>query len=278
MNGNPILKNSTGRISDNETVKVCGHKIFLLDLFSGIGGFTLAANKHGFETIGFSETDRFASRVLAKRFPDIHNFGSVCDLNRNQFLERTGILPDVIAGGFPCQPHSVAGLQKAEEDDRDLWGSCARILGEFRPRFALFENVGGLLSSSEGLFFNRIMSDLAQIRYGCICQIVPASAVGAPHERDRVWILCADEMADPISIRTQIQIAGRNTSEQVPRGAGQNRQTASGSSWGAEPSVGRVANGVSNRMDRLKSLGNAIVPQVAEIFFQSIQEYYERFI
>lgn len=261
---------------------MCGHKIFLLDLFSGIGGFTLAANKHGFETIGFAETDRFASKVLAKRFPDIHNFGSVCDLNRNQFLERTGILPDVIAGGFPCQPHSVAGLQKAEEDDRDLWGSCARILGEFRPRFALFENVGGLLSSSNGLFFNRIMSDLAQIRYGCCWQIVPASAVGAPHERDRVWILCADEMADPMcdrlqGVRQERSLAG-SAGLCSRKGSDQIKVLQPAHGWKTEPSVGRVANGVSNRMDRLKSLGNAIVPQVAEIFFQSIQEYYERFI
>jgi DNA (cytosine-5)-methyltransferase 1 len=108
-------------------------------------------------------------------------------------LERCGVLPVVVTGGFPCQPHSCAGKRLASADDRDLWGECRRILGDLRPRYALFENVAGLLTSESGRFFNRVLSDLAALRYACVWQVVPASAVGAPHRRERVWIICRDE-------------------------------------------------------------------------------------
>ncbi len=196
--------------------------IRVLDLFSGIGGFAIAAeianamadsarkqdirqrqgglhpvaSQRRFVGIAHSEIEPFACTVYHKHFPDSVCFGGVENVTRDALIERCGVLPDVVCGGFPCQPHSCAGKRLASEDERDLWGECRRVLGDIRPRFALFENVAGLLTSERGGFFNRVLSDLAALRYACQWQVVPASAVGAPHRRDRVWLLCLDELAD----------------------------------------------------------------------------------
>ena len=200
--------------------------IRVLDLFSGIGGFALAAEianamvnaeirsggqleteqqrrytaggsgEARFVGIAHAEVEPFACAVYHRHFPDSVCFGGVQNVTRDSLLERCGVLPDVVCGGFPCQPHSCAGKRLASADERDLWGECRRVLGDIRPRFALFENVAGLLTSERGGFFNRVLSDLAALRYACQWQVVPASAVGAPHRRERVWMLCWDELAD----------------------------------------------------------------------------------
>ncbi len=205
--------------------------IYVLDLFSGIGGFTLAAEianamadtglfgqeKHEKQTTGIeqrsqgtrfvgiahAEVEPFACAVYHRNFPDSVCFGGVENVTRDSLLERCGVLPDVVCGGFPCQPHSCAGKRLASADDRDLWGECRRILRDVRPRFALFENVRGLLSSESGLFFNKVLSEMAEIRYACQWQIVPAKSVGAPHKRDRVWMLCWDELSNTTSKRCE---------------------------------------------------------------------------
>lgn len=180
-----------------------------LDLFSGIGGFALAFQREGFRTIGHAEVESFACGVYHHHFPGSVCFGGVQNVTRNSVLERCGELPVVVTGGFPCQPHSLAGKRKSSEDERDLWHECARVLCDLRPRFALFENVAGLLTSEDeagdgarakGLFLNRIMSDLAALRYACLWQIVSAADIGAPHRRERIWLLCVDELADFNSI------------------------------------------------------------------------------
>jgi hypothetical protein len=208
----------------------------ILDLFSGIGGFALAAEiasamadakrvglhqqenepimeRQGggqlhpskrrldggtlrYKPIAHAEIEPFACAVYHRHFPDSVCFGGVENITRDSVFERCGQLPVVVTGGFPCQPHSLAGKRKASADERDLWGECKRILGELRPRFALFENVGGLLTSERGLFYNRVLSDLAEIRFACLWQVVSAAEVGAPHRRERVWLLCVDELAD----------------------------------------------------------------------------------
>jgi site-specific DNA-cytosine methylase len=167
----------------------------LLDLFSGYGGFSLAFEAAGFDTIGFSEIDPYASALLAHRWPTVPNLGPVQSVTRDSVFGRCGTLPAVVTGGFPCQPHSAAGKRLASADERDLWGECARVLGDIRPRVALFENVAGLLTSESGAFLNRVLSDLAAIRYACLWQVVSAADVGAPHRRERVWLLCVDELA-----------------------------------------------------------------------------------
>ena len=167
-----------------------------LDMFSGIGGFALAFQREGFRTIGHAEVEPFACAVYHEHFPSSICFGGVQNVTRDSILERYVELPTVITGGFPCQPHSLAGKRKASADERDLWSECKRVLGDIRPRFALFENVGGLLTSEQGLFYNRVLSDLAEIRFACLWQVVSAADVGAPHRRERVWMLCVDELAD----------------------------------------------------------------------------------
>lgn len=165
-----------------------------IDLFSGIGGFALAFQREGFRTIGHAEVEPFACEVYHGHFPASVCFGGVQNVTLDSVIERCGELPVVVTGGFPCQPHSVAGKRKASADERDLWGECVRVLRDLRPRFALFENVGGLLTSERGLFYNRVLSDLAEIRFACLWQVVSAADVGAPHRRERIWLLCVNEL------------------------------------------------------------------------------------
>lgn len=167
-----------------------------LDLFSGIGGFALAFGREGFRTIGHAEVEPFACEVYHHHFHSSVCFGGVQNVTRHSVIERCGELPVVVTGGFPCQPHSMAGKRLASRDERDLWGECKRVLGDLRPRFALFENVAGLLTSEGGRFLNRVVSDLAEIRFACLWQVVSAADVGAPHRRERVWLLCVNELAD----------------------------------------------------------------------------------
>ncbi len=167
----------------------------LLDLFSGYGGFSLAAEQCGIRTIGFSEIEPYPCRILAERFPGIPNLGDVRTITRSSVLERTGCLPSIISAGVPCQPASTAGKRKGASDERWLWGEFIRLLGELRPCYAIGENVPGIFSVDGGLAFNRIISDLAAIRYACLWQVVSAADIGAPHRRERVWLLCVDELA-----------------------------------------------------------------------------------
>jgi DNA-cytosine methyltransferase len=157
-----------------------------IDLFSGIGGFALAASwvwGDEYENVGHSEVEPYACKVYHKHFS-----GSKClgDITKIEWQEGQA---DLITGGFPCQPHSVAGKRKGAEDSRDLWGECVRAVRVVRPRFALFENVPGLFISNGGRFFNRVVSDLASIGYDAEWQVLSAEAVGAPHLRKRVWIV-----------------------------------------------------------------------------------------
>jgi len=174
--------------------------------------------------------------VYHRNFPDSVCFGGVENVTRAALLERCGALPDVVCGGFPCQPHSCAGKRLASADERDLWGECRRVLGDLRPRFALFENVAGLLTSERGGFFNRILSDLAALRYACQWQVVPASAVGAPHRRDRVWLLCWDELANSEQQRGCSRDSQRQDANHVePSSAGSLLWPALSGQWPSRP-------------------------------------------
>jgi DNA (cytosine-5)-methyltransferase 1 len=158
-----------------------------LDLFSGIGGFALGAKWAGleFEKHYFSEVDDYAIRVYQEQFPGAIALG---DIRRIKYAE----LPTgdyYVTGGFPCQPHSIAGKRKAGEDERDLWPECERMLMQLRPRIALFENVPGILVSNRGRFFNRILSDMAKCGYNVEWKIISARDIGALHLRKRVWII-----------------------------------------------------------------------------------------
>jgi site-specific DNA-cytosine methylase len=160
----------------------------MLDLFSGIGGFSLGCEAtKGFETIAFCEIDPFCRKVLAKHWPDVPIFEDIKQLDR-QKLDSLGKI-DVICGGFPCQPVSCAGKRKGDKDERWLWPEFYRIVCEVRPKWVLVENVPGLLSADSGRLFAGILRDLASSGYDAEWNIVSAASVGAPHLRRRVFIV-----------------------------------------------------------------------------------------
>jgi DNA (cytosine-5)-methyltransferase 1 len=214
-----------------------------LDLFSGIGGFALAASWAGYETVQFCEIDPFCRRVLAKNFPGVPIHDDIRTLTAD--LVPGGI--DLLTGGFPCQPHSVAGKRLGAADDRHLWPEMARVIAEVRPRWVLGENVAGLIP----LALDDCLSDLESLGYEAWAVVLPACAVNAWHRRDRVWILA--HHADASRQRIDGQGQARH------RGA----ELTNGARWSSEPPVGRVVHGIPGRVDRLRGLGNAIVPQVA---------------
>ena len=179
-------------------------EIRVLDLFSGIGGFSLGLERAGpFRTVAFCEREPFPQAVLRKHWPEVPIYDDVRTIPTNE-LERI----DLICGGFPCQPWSVAGEQRGAEDDRDLWPVMASLIEKLRPRWVVGENVRGFVNEPLGL--QRSLSDLESIGYQCVTFILPACATGAPHRRDRVWIVgnASDERRNRRS-----QKAGREGSQ-----------------------------------------------------------------
>jgi DNA (cytosine-5)-methyltransferase 1 len=163
-------------------------KRYYLDLFAGIGGFALGVKWAGVNFDGhyFSEIDKYAVKVYKMRFHNARNLGDI----RYVRYEKLPKGEWFVTGGFPCQPHSVAGKKRADQDERDLWPECARMLRDLQPRAALFENVPGLLTSNGGRFFNRVLSDISASGYDAEWQVISAAEIGAPHLRKRVWIVC----------------------------------------------------------------------------------------
>ena len=295
----------------------------VLDLFSGIGGFSLGLEAAGMETVAFCEREKFCQAVLKKHWPDIPCHDDVTTLDGKQYNGKV----DVICGGFPCQDISLAGKGAGLAGERSgLWFEYLRIIKEAQPRYVIIENVSAL--RSRGL--EDVLRSLAEIGYDAEWHCIPASAIGAPHRRDRVWIVAYPRSAgrhegdlrqqrdDGEQIEQGRTIVASEPSETSPSVAdtqgeqnGRLRQQgvlpntgASGESlsdpmceglggqrtltsrigselknpsysrwWQSEPNVGRVANGVPLRVHRLKSLGNSIVPQIAQIIGQAIMQY-----
>lgn len=158
----------------------------VLDLFSGIGGFSLGLEMAGFETVAFCEQDKRAQLILKKNWPDVHVFDDVCLLN-SEALKNEGIgAIDVVCGGFPCQDISAAWAGPGLAGTRSgLWFEFARIIGELQPKYAIIENVANLRKRGLGV----VLQDLAFMGYDADWSVIPASAVGAPHKRDRLWIV-----------------------------------------------------------------------------------------
>ncbi|MHC1760546.1 MAG: DNA cytosine methyltransferase [Negativicutes bacterium] len=163
-------------------------KMNVLSLFSGIGGLDIAAEWVGMKTVAFCEIDDYACRVLGKRWKDVPVYRDVRELTAAR-LQNDGLRIDLVTGGFPCQPHSLAGKRLAQDDERDLWGECERILREVQPRWATFENVPGLLSSDSGRFFRRVLWGIAKAGYDACWVSYAASDVGSPQKRQRVFIV-----------------------------------------------------------------------------------------
>ena len=296
-----------------------------LDLFSGIGGFALAARWAGIETVGFCEIEEYPRKVLAKNFPGVTIHHDIRELDGNEYA---GI--DIITGGYPCQPFSTAGKRKGQADDRHLWPEMLRVITQARPVWVIAENVAGHITMG----LDQVLADLESEGYTSRTVVIPACGVDAQHRRERVWIiantngellreqsrgscgahrksqalpsidgkeqLVAGTMADSCGRRlgatgereVQQQRGAKtvSTSETVADTEGGNvrrrdgikierqgeepRESGrrDGGSWAPEPGVGRVAHGIPDRMDRIRGLGNAIVPQVAYQILKAINQ------
>ncbi|MFQ5524472.1 MAG: DNA cytosine methyltransferase [Acidimicrobiia bacterium] len=275
-------------------------------LFSGIGGLDLGLERAGMEVRWQVENDEFCNRILARHWPHIPRYGDVRELSGST-LEAV----DLICGGFPCQPVSTTGRRQAQADLRWLWPEFARLVDEIRPRYVLVENVPGLWTT--GNAGSEVVSDLATLGYDCRWDRLFAASVGAPHLRERVFIVAyasepgrqqesrssyGDEGEDARRAEKdahQLAGGGEGSRERVvadsnpagwdggprpswARGWGQSayrryrRYWRSDPAEGPEPVMGRVAYGVPNRLDRLRTLGNAVVPQVAEVIGRWILE------
>jgi len=164
-----------------------------LDLFSGIGGFSLGLERTGqFKTVAFCEIDKYCKLLLQKHWKGVKIYDDVKKITKEGF-EADGIpSPDVITGGFPCQPFSVAGKQKGTSDDRHLWPEMFRIIKAFKPRFVIGENVRGIINIQDGVVFEAVCTDLESEGYEVQPFIIPAAGVGAPHRRERVWIIATN--------------------------------------------------------------------------------------
>jgi len=270
-----------------------------LDLFSGIGGFALAAKWNGYRTVAFCDNEPYAQAVLKKHWPDVPCHKDIREIRGDLYAGVT-----LLTGGFPCQPFSVAGKQRGKTDDRYLWPEMLRVIREARPVWIIGENVAGIVNMA----LDQVHIDLEAEGYEVESLIIPACGVDAPHRRDRVWIMahakggkrgrlqdkgsakgsqdcdqlsritsglsgksCASNVADPVSQRR----CGGNTEGKYAEDAGKSsshpwHNTAGVATWLPEPNVGRVVNGLPNRVDRIKGLGNAIVPQVAAEIIRNI--------
>ena len=323
----------------------------LLDLFSGIGGFSLGAERNGIETIGFVEKDEFCQKVLKKHWSDVPIIDDIRKVNGKDFGTAT-----IISGGFPCQPFSVAGKREGTDDDRYLWDEMLRVISSCKPTWVIGENVEGIINIQDGMVLRSVQDDLEREGFQVQCLVIPASGIGAWHQRNRVWIVAhsehngsyrqkgdatiksSNQQKDRLSIRddknvsyTQQQRWGdqsirghrelgeksrekekrgnqfalrsttcsseRGTDEDVPNSIkhgleipviqSNNIQTSKAkknvhgsfekqqSWWQTQSKLCGVPNGVSfelhsDRTNRIKALGNSIVPQIAEQIFRSI--------
>jgi len=276
----------------------------VLDLFSGIGGFSLGLEKTGgFETVAFCEIEKFPRKVLAKHWPDVPIYNDVRELTDEQ-LKADGISVDVICGGYPCQPFSLAGKRKGEGDDRHLWPEVARLIREVKPSFCIFENVAGHIT----LGLDEVLSDLEGLGYSAESFVVPACAVNAVHRRDRLWIVAypasqpcnggidnagvgpqfgtVPESGDGVGPTTapdsnEQGLQGSAARREIPgrvaadRHSGQSHESARGAWPQTQPPLCGGDDGVScglDRAKRLKALGNSVVPQIPEIIGRAILE------
>ena len=270
-----------------------------VDLFSGIGGFSRGLEATGFfKTTRFVENDPYCQAVLRYHWPDIPVLGDINNARRPDFPERT----DLVCGGFPCQPFSQAGKQKAQDDPRHLWPEMFRIIRELRPTWVCGENVTGLVR----LGLDEVLTDLENEGYATRTFNILACATGAPHLRQRLWIIAHANsesepdgafdgnarqrqlgfgfVADPKSnfkdglSRKPDEEPDRRHTRLEPK-CGSNGQSGRRAGptlaepdstglkqdhWSFEPKVGRLVNGLPNRVPQLRALGNSIIPQIAE--------------
>jgi len=308
-------------------------------LFSGIGGFDLAAEWMGWKNVFHCEWNEFAQKILKQHFPNTISYG---DITKTDFTIHRGTI-DILTGGFPCQPYSLAGKRKGKEDERHLWPEMLRAIREIQPGYIVGENVYGLINWNGGLVFNEVQTDLENEGYEIQPVILPACAVNAPHRRDRIWFVAfnakcksngrhstressgirlemerdkldktkREESTNNIKSSSSNDSNTSNSGAEILRQKRQNtilsgeyaanseniglqrskqangekgekpndkqfngcsrKRVGTWEQWPTQSPICRRNDGVSNRMDRIKALGNAIVPQVALQIFKAIQ-------
>ena len=300
----------------------------VLDLFSGIGGFSYGLDQVGFKTVAFCEMDQYCKLVLQKHWKGVKIYNDVKELKGQEVIKEHGTI-DLITGGFPCQPFSIAGSRKGTNDNRHLWPEMFRLIKELKPRWVIGENVRNIISIQNGMVFENVCTDLEGEGYEVRAFNIPAAGIGAPHKRERIWIVANSRR----TLRERSKFQGENANESKQENANQYQRSSSTSTdnvadtntrlsngsieevqsggqtfdtssqrtdvaytysqrqqeqcgpesiqeernepqrsssqeghtgWEFEPDVGRVANGISGRVHRLKALGNSIVPQIAK--------------
>lgn len=254
---------------------------FALSLFTGIGGGELATQHLlGWRTVGYVEKDPYCVRVLKARIADGYLHDAPIWSDVRSFTKRNNATRRyirtlrqmahslVITGGFPCQPFSVAGLQQAGEDERNGWTDTIRIIREIRPRWAFLENVTGLLTGTHG-YFGTVLSDLVSSGYSVNWRCLSAAEVGAAHKRDRLWIVAhANEYRLPgrATIRTQgkPQPGTKQLSRFLPLETWM--EVAASGGFGSP-------DGIPNRVDRTRAIGNGQVPAVAATAWHLLNEF-----
>lgn len=235
----------------------------MVDLFSGIGGFSLAGGWAGFETVLFCEIDPFCQAVLRKHWPAVPIVDDITWM-MEEYLDDEYGQPTLITAGFPCQPHSVLGKRRGTGDTRDLWPDTIRIISELHPPWFVGENVPGIITT----ILDDCLDALEAEGYEARTYVLPANIVGAEHRRERVFIVAHDSGQ---------RIQGlRPDGFKVTRSLGQTLLPLrdSDGEWQVEPCLRRAHDGLPGRMDRqrVKALGNAIVPQVAYPILQAIAD------
>jgi len=269
-----------------------------VSLFSGIGGIDLAAEWAGFETIAQVERDPYCLAVLAKHWPGVHRCDDIA-----KFPDRDFGAIDLVSGGFPCQPFSVAGKRRGTADDRHLWPEMLRVIRAVHPSWVLAENVRGLLAIESGMVFESVLAGLETAGYTTWQGVIPACGVGAQHRRERIFVVghaeigglqgfVGESLNSERKGETYPSLGNRckhftfESGEDVAHAdtEGLERQESAGIDrgepgrspecdwWAVEPDMGRVAHGVPRRVDRLRALGNAVVPQQCYPILKAIAE------
>lgn len=243
-------------------------------LFSGIGGLDLGLERAGMQVVWQVENNPFCQKVLKKHWPEVFCYGDIKE------IDFTTLPPvDLICGGFPCQPVSCAGKRQGDQDKRWLWPEFYRAICEASPRWVLVENVPGLLSASDGRLFGGILRDLARRGYDAEWDLFPAAAFGAFHERFRLFLVAypntkrLEKCRNIFARRIKKNGASQKDESTIrPPYLAFSKYLFSSRNWPCESVFLRKRHGLSGRVDRLKALGNAVVPQVAEWIGRRIME------
>ena len=240
-----------------------------LSLFSGIGGLDLAAEWAGFKTVGQCEYADYPYAVLQKHWPDVPRWRDIRTLTAEDFYAKTRLhTVDIISGGFPCQPFSVAGKQRGTADDRYLWPEMCRIVRELHPAWVVGENVAGIVR----IALAGIFSDLQSIGYTARAYSSAARDVGGLHKGERIFIVAASDDRSA-ALRRDTQFSSDASADGCSDNhRGRTAEPDLWERWEVEPRPYGVADGVPHRVDRLRCLGNAVVPQQAYPIFKAIAE------